>query len=113
MAFEYICCPVIRAADCDTEHYLAVVKFTERLVVDKQRSHTFIIKRFNLKKLNKVWSKEQYHVEVSDRFVTMQDLDAEVDINNALEIIIGNIKVSAKESSGYYEIEKHELWFGK
>jgi hypothetical protein len=28
-----------RAADCDTDHYLVVVKVRERLAVNKQRSH--------------------------------------------------------------------------
>jgi hypothetical protein len=28
-----------RAADCDTVHYLVVVKVKERLAVNKQRSH--------------------------------------------------------------------------
>jgi hypothetical protein len=30
-----------RAADCDTDHYLVVVKIKERLAVNKQRSHRF------------------------------------------------------------------------
>jgi hypothetical protein len=31
--------------------------------------------RFNLKKLNKVEGKEKYHVEVSNRFAALEDLD--------------------------------------
>jgi hypothetical protein len=41
-----------RAADCDTDHYLVVVKFKERLTVNKQGSHRFHRERFSLKKLN-------------------------------------------------------------
>jgi hypothetical protein len=41
-----------RAADCDSNHYLVVVKVRERLAVNKQSSHTFHMERFNLKKLN-------------------------------------------------------------
>jgi hypothetical protein len=37
--------------------------------------------RFNLKKLNEVEGKEKYHVEVSNRFAELEDLDAEVEIN--------------------------------
>jgi hypothetical protein len=59
----------------------------ERLAVNKQRSHRFHTERFNLKKLNEVEGKEQYHVEVSNRFVVMEDLDAEVEINCAWETI--------------------------
>jgi hypothetical protein len=40
-----------RAADCDSDHYLVVVKIRERLAVNKQRSHIFHMERFNLKKL--------------------------------------------------------------
>jgi hypothetical protein len=38
------------------------------------------MKKFNLEKLNEVEDKEQYHVEVSNRFVA---LDTEVEINSA------------------------------
>jgi hypothetical protein len=37
------------------------------------------MERFNLKKLNE--GKEKYHVEVSNRFATLEGLDAEVEIN--------------------------------
>jgi hypothetical protein len=33
------------------------------------------------------------------------------DINRALETIRENIKTSAKESLGYYELKKHKPWF--
>jgi hypothetical protein len=41
------------------------------------------MERFNLKKLNKVEGKEKYRVDVSNRFATLEDLDAEVEINSA------------------------------
>jgi hypothetical protein len=47
-----------RAADCDSDHYLVVAKVRERLAVNKQRSHTFHMGRFNLKKLNDVEGNE-------------------------------------------------------
>jgi hypothetical protein len=62
---------------------------------------------FNLKELNEVEGKEQYRVEVSNRF---EDLDAEVQINSTWEMIRDNIKISAKESLGYYELKKHKPW---
>jgi hypothetical protein len=55
-----------RAGDCDSDHYLAVAKVREKLAVTKQGSHKFHVGRFNLKKLNEVEPKEQYHVEVSN-----------------------------------------------
>jgi endonuclease/exonuclease/phosphatase family metal-dependent hydrolase len=51
-----------RAADCDTDHYLVVAKFRERLAVNKLRSQRFHMERFNLKKSNDVESKEQFCV---------------------------------------------------
>jgi hypothetical protein len=43
--------------------------------------------RFSLKKLNEVEGKEQFRVEVSNRFAALEDLDAEVEINSAWETI--------------------------
>jgi hypothetical protein len=56
------------AADCDNDHYLVLVKFREILAVNKQRYHIFHMERFNLKKINEVEGKEQYCVEISNRF---------------------------------------------
>jgi hypothetical protein len=41
----------------------------------------------------------------------LEDLDTEVEINSAWETIRENIKISAKESLGYFELKKHKLWF--
>jgi hypothetical protein len=41
-----------RAADSDTDHYLVVEKFWERLAMCKQTRLTIHMERFNLKKLN-------------------------------------------------------------
>jgi hypothetical protein len=69
------------------------------------------MERFNLKKLNEEEGKEQYGVEVSNRFAALGDLEAEVEINHAWEMIRENIKISAKESLGYCELKKHKPWF--
>jgi hypothetical protein len=100
-----------RAADCDTDHYLVVAKVREQLAVNKQRSHRIHVERFNLKKLNEVEGKGQYHVEVSNRFAALEDLDAEVEIKSAWEMIRENIKISAKQSLGYCEMKRHKPWF--
>jgi hypothetical protein len=39
------------------------------------------MERFSPKKLNEVEGKEQYHVEVSNRFAALEYLDTEVEIN--------------------------------
>jgi hypothetical protein len=100
-----------RAADCDTYHYLGVAEVRELLAVNKQRSHSFHMERFNLGKLNEIEGKGQFHVEVLNRFAAVKDLDAEVEINSAWEMIRENINISAKESPGYCELKKHKPWF--
>jgi hypothetical protein len=69
------------------------------------------MERFNLKQLNQVEGKEQFCAEVSNRFAALEDLDAEVEINSTWETITENIKMSAKESLGYFELKKHKPWF--
>jgi predicted transcriptional regulator len=49
--------------------------------------------------------------EISNRSAVLENLDAEMDINRVWETIRENIKISAKESLGYYELKKHKLWF--
>jgi hypothetical protein len=60
--------PSFRAADFNTDHYLVVAKFRERLEVSKLTSHRFLMERLNLKKLKEVEGKEQYRVKISNRF---------------------------------------------
>jgi hypothetical protein len=67
------------------------------------------MERFNLKNLNDVEVKEQYQVKISNRFATSKNLDDgnnddDVDINRAGDSIRENIKVSATNSLGYYEL---------
>jgi hypothetical protein len=50
-------------------------------------------------------------IEVSKRFAALEDLDAEIEINSALETIRENTKMLTKESLDYYEIKKHKPWF--
>jgi hypothetical protein len=59
------------------------------------------MERFNLKRLNEAEGKDQYHVQVSNRFAALEHLDAELEINSAWDIIRETIKISAKESRLY------------
>jgi endonuclease/exonuclease/phosphatase family metal-dependent hydrolase len=60
--------------DCDTDHYLLVAGVRERLAVSKQTTHRFQMERFNHKKLNEIEGKEQYRVEISNRFPALENL---------------------------------------
>jgi hypothetical protein len=55
--------------------------------------------------------KKKYRAEVSNSFAALRDLEAQVEVNSAWETIRENIKISAKESLGYFEMKKHKLWF--
>jgi hypothetical protein len=83
------------------------------VAASKQRSHRFDTERLNLKKLNDVEGKEQFCVEVLNRFAALEELDTEVEINSAWEMIRENINISAKQSRGYFEFKKHKPWFDK
>jgi hypothetical protein len=48
--------------------------------------------------------------QVSIKFAALEDLDTAVEINSAWETIRENIKNSAKESLGYFELKKHKPW---
>jgi 50S ribosomal subunit-associated GTPase HflX len=66
------------------------------------------MKRFNLNRLNEVGCKGKNRVEVSNKFATLEDLNAEVETNSVREMIRENINISAKESLRYYKLRKHK-----
>jgi hypothetical protein len=62
------------------------------------------MERVSLKKFTEVGGKEQYCVEVSNRFAALEDLGAKVENNSDWETMRENIKISAKESLRYFEL---------
>jgi hypothetical protein len=64
-------------------HYFLAVVFNTRLAVRKQTTCRVHMERYNLKKLREVEGKEQYRVEISNRFAALENLDTDVDINRA------------------------------
>jgi uncharacterized Zn finger protein len=68
------------------------------------------MERFNLEMLNVVEGKEKYHFEISNMFAALENLNTEMEIKCAWEMIRENIKMFAKESPGCNELKKHKLW---
>jgi len=66
-----------------------------------------------LKKLNELEVKEEYQIEITNKFAALENLNADEDINRASENIKENIKTSAKESLGLHELKWHKPWFDK
>ncbi len=100
-----------RGADCDTDYYLVVGKVWERLAVSKQEAQKFGGERFNLRELNELEVREQYQIEITNRFAALENLSDDKDINRAWENIKENIKTSAKESLCLHELKQHKPWF--
>jgi hypothetical protein len=57
------------------------------------------MERFNLKKLYEIERKEQYRVEISNRFAPLADSDEEVETIRAWEKIRENIKNFSQRES--------------
>jgi hypothetical protein len=60
------------------------------------------MERFRLKKLKVIEGKEQYHVEISNRFAGLENLDTGANINRAWDTTTENITILAKGSLGCY-----------
>jgi hypothetical protein len=88
-----------------------VAKLRERISVSKRARQTFDLERFDLKKLDDVKVTEKYQVEISNRFIALENLDGSFDINNAWENIRENIKTSAKDNLGYQRLKYSKPWF--
>jgi hypothetical protein len=81
-----------------------VAKVRERLAVSKQAAQKFDGERFNLRKLNEPKVSKQYQIMVTSRFAALENLSDGEDRNRTWENIKENIKTSAKEILGLYEL---------
>jgi len=69
------------------------------------------VERFILKKLSELEVRKKCHIEISNRFAALESLNDRDDINRAWENVKQNIKTSAAESLGQYELKQHKPWF--
>jgi len=94
-------------AVCGTDHYLVIANVRERLAVGKQAARRFDRQRFNLKKLNEPEGREQYQIEITDRFAALENLNDDEDVNGTWENIKENNQTSVKESLGLHELKQN------
>jgi len=85
---------------------IQIAKVRERLVVGKQAEQRFDRQRFNLRKLNEPEVREQYQIEITNRFGALENSDDDEGINRTWENIKGHIQTSAKESLGLDEFSR-------
>jgi hypothetical protein len=58
------------------------------------------VERFNLRKLNELEARKQYQIEITNRFVALDNLSDVENTNRGWENIRESIKTSAEESLG-------------
>ena len=100
-----------RGADCDTDHYPVISKVRERLALGKYAAQWFDRQRFNFRKLNEPEVREQYQIEITNRFAALENSDYDEDVNRTWENIKENIQTSGKESLGLDEFTQNKPWF--
>ena len=88
-----------------------VANVRERLAESKQAAQNSDAERFNLRKINDLEVRKQYHIKVSNRFAALGNSHDKEDINRAWENMKENIITSAKESLGLQELKQYKIRF--
>jgi len=86
-------------------------KDRERLAVGKQATQRFDRQIFNLKKLNESEVKEQYQIEITNRFAALENLKDDEEVDRTWENIKKNIQTLARESLRLHELKQNKRWF--
>jgi uncharacterized FlaG/YvyC family protein len=85
-----------------------VAKIWKIFAISKQAARKLDGERFNLRKLNEVKVRKQYQIEIKNRFAASEKLIDSEDINRVWENIKENIKISAIDRLGLYELKQHK-----
>ena len=85
-----------------------VVKFRKSLVVSKQAAQKFDLEIFNLRKISEIKIMQECQINISNRSEDLDNSNYSEDINRASKNTKENIKTSAKESLGLYELKQHK-----
>jgi len=64
-----------------------IAKVRERFAVGKQAAQRFHRQRFNLRKLNEPEVREQYQIEIANRFAALENLNDDEDVDRTWENI--------------------------
>jgi len=93
---------------------LITIWWLQKLRKDRQsvNSGTEInVEKFNLRKLSELEVGMKYQIKISNKFAALENLNDSEDINRAWENIKENMKSSAKDSLGLYELKQLKPWF--
>ena len=64
-----------------------------------------------MRKLNEPEAREQYQIEITNRFAALENLNDDRDVNRTWKNIKENIQTSAKECLGLHEFKQNKSWF--
>ena len=64
-----------------------------------------------MRKLNEPEFREQYQIEITNKFADLENLNDDEDVNRTWENIKENLQTSAKESLGLHELNQNKPWF--
>ena len=64
-----------------------------------------------MRKLNEPEVREQYQIEITNRFAALENANDDEDVNRAWENIKENVQASAEESLGLQELNHNKPWF--
>jgi len=64
-----------------------------------------------LRKLHKPEVREQYQIEITNRFEALENLNDDEDVDRTWENIKENIQTATKQSLGPHELKQNKPWF--